>query len=381
MKILQVISYFNPKFGGDVNVVFNLSKHLAKKGHEVTILTTDFDFDIKYANVIRYEDVKVIPFHCMLNWGLFLYSPSMKSWIKENIKRFDIVHMHNFRSYQNSVIYYYARKYNVQYILQAHGSVLPFFSKIRLKKMYDFIWGYKILKNASKCIALTKTEEEKYKKMGVKPNKIEIVPNGIDLHDYENLPKKGTFRKKYRINDNEKIVLYVGRLHESKGIDLLVRSFSDILKKLSNIRLVIVGPDEGFKSKLIELTEILDIKDKVLFSGFVSHPEKIDILMDSDVFITPRFSGFPITFLEALACGIPIITTNNGDKLDWINDKVGYVIDYDENELNATIYKILEDYKLQKNFKTNARMLLEHKFNYDVIIEGLEKIYNDCVKI
>ena len=96
MKILQVIPYFTPKRGGDVNVVFNVSKYLNKQGHEVTIITTDFEFDYEYSNLLT--NVRVIPFKCFLNIGLFLYSPSMKSWLEKNIKNYDIVHLHNYRS-------------------------------------------------------------------------------------------------------------------------------------------------------------------------------------------------------------------------------------------------------------------------------------------
>lgn len=375
MKILQVISYFNPKFGGDVNVVFNHSKHLVKKGHEVTILTTDFDFDNKYAKAIRDEGVKVIPFHCMLNWGLFLYSPSMKSWVNKNIKFFDIVHMHNFRSYQNNVVHHYAKKNNVHYILQAHGSVLPFITKQRLKKVYDLVWGKKILNNATKLIALTKSEVKQYIQMGVGENRIEVLPNGINLSEYDSLPKRGCFRGKYDIKENEKIVLYVGRIHKSKGIKLLVEAFTDLTKQLNNVKLVFVGADDGYQQQLNQLINELGISDKILFTGFVDNQEKISAFIDSDVFVTPKFYGFPITFLEACMCGIPIVTTTDGDTLDWLNDKVGYITNYDKNHLQNTIFEILKNNELIRRFRIEQNKLVKEKFNWIEITGEFEKIY------
>jgi len=108
MKILQVIPFFTPARGGSVTVSYYLSKELSKSGHEVTIITTDFEFDEEYAKSI--EGVNVISFKCIANHGLFLYSPSMKKWLRDNINNFDVVHLHNFRSYQNNVVYKYAKK-------------------------------------------------------------------------------------------------------------------------------------------------------------------------------------------------------------------------------------------------------------------------------
>jgi glycogen synthase len=88
MKILQVIPFFSPKFGGSLTVAYDLSKELAKRNHEVTIITTDFEFDQEYADKIRAEGVTLIVFHCVANFGLFLYSPSIKVWLEKNLKEF-----------------------------------------------------------------------------------------------------------------------------------------------------------------------------------------------------------------------------------------------------------------------------------------------------
>ena len=377
MKILQVVPFFTPARGGSVVVPYNLSKQLAERGHEVTIFTTDFELDEEYAKSL--DGVRVVPFHCIANIGKMLITPRMKGQLKKEVRSFDIIHMHNFRSYQNNIVHHYATKYNIPYVLQAHGSVLPFFQKQRLKKIFDLFFGYRILRDASKVIALTKTEVEQYKKMGVEEDKIKIVPNGIDLSEYDNLPKRGDFRQQYSIRDNEKVILYLGRIHKTKGIDLLVEAFADLVKDLDDVRLVIVGPDDGYRSTLEELIQELKVDDKVLFTGFVSNNEKVAAFVDADVFVTPSFSGFPVTFLEACACGTPIITTNKGDKLDWIHDKAGYVVGYDKDLLQNTIFKILSDEKLKERFGEGSRRLVEEQYSWDKIVRKVEKIYKDII--
>lgn len=216
--------------------------------------------------------------------------------------------------------------------------------------------------------------------MGVDENKIEIVPNGFSLSDYKKLPEKGEFRKKHSISNNEKIILYVGRLHKSKGIDLLVKAFAYAKNEIDNVRLVLIGPGNEYESELKELARTLKVDDKIMFAGFVTIDEKMKAFVDADVFVTPRFSGFPITFLEACACGTPIITTNKGDELDWIDEKVGYVTDFNENKVGDAILKIIGDEQLRLKFGNECKSVIEIYFSWDKIVEKLEEIYSGCCK-
>ena len=374
MKILQIIPYFTPQKGGDVASVYNLSKHLAKRGHEVTIFTTDFELDEEYIKSL--DGVHVVPFHCIANIGKMLISPEMKGQLKKEIKDFDVIHMHNFRSYQNIVAYHYAKKCNIPYVLQAHGSVLPFFQKQQLKKIFDLFFGYKILRDASKVIALTKTEVEQYKKMGVDKDKIEIVPNGIDLSEYDNLQGKGEFRRKYSIGDDEKMVLYLGRLHKIKGIDLLVKAFADLVKELEDVRLVIVGPDDGFLPMLKKQIEDLKIGDRILFTGPLYERDKLKAYVDADVYVLPSvYETFPNTVLEACACGTPVIVTDRCGIVDFVDNKVGYVVEYDKDQLCDALFKVLSDEKTRRRFGEGGKKLVMDDFGWDKIVMLMENVY------
>lgn len=375
MRILQVIPYFSPLHGGgSINVAYNLSKHLAKRGHEVAIFTTDFEHDNEYIHSL--DGVRVVPFHCIANIGMMLISPEMKGQLRKEIMNFDVIHMHNFRSYQNNVVYHYAKKYGIPYILQAHGSVLPFFQKQRLKKIFDLIFGYRILRDASKVIAITKTEVEQYKKMGVDGDKIGIVPNGIDLSQYENLPKRGKFRRKYSIRDAEKIILYLGRIHKIKGIDLLVNAYADLINELDDVKLVIVGPDDGFLPTLKKQIDDLKIGDKILFTGPLYEQEKLRAYVDVDVYVLPSvYETFPVTVLEACACGTPVIVTDRCGIADIVDDVVGCVAEYDKDQLRSAIIKILSDEELRKRFGKAGRDMVIREFGWDKIAMKVEKVY------
>jgi glycosyltransferase involved in cell wall biosynthesis len=383
MKILQVCQSFYPCFasGGVTRVVYEVSKELVSLGHEVTVYTTDGCAEV-IANNKQSKNIEGVNVYYFKN--LF---KKLKSKFKitnpyyipiiarTKIKKFDIIHIHEHRTILAVIVYHYAKKNNVPYIVQAHGSVMPFYQKTWLKKLFDNLWGNNILKNASKVIALTETELKQYKKMGVLEDKIEIIPNGINLSNYQNLPEKGEFKKKYGIDKDERIILYLGRIHKNKGIDLIIKAFPNLLKNYKNVKLVVVGPDGGFLKSLIKLTNTLNLEDKVLFTGPLYENEKDEVYIDANIFVTPNYSGFPLTFLESCIYGLPIITTNKGDELNWIDNNVGYVVGYNEYELAQAMINILSDDDLKNKFGLNGNNLVRTKFNWQIISKYIEKIY------
>jgi len=378
MKILQIAQFFSPVHGGSAEVPYQLSKELVNRGHEVTIYASDYKSSQEYINSI--PEVRVCLFRSWLNYAKFHVTPGIIKRVKKEVKKFDIIHMHNYRTFQNMVVYYYARKYKIPYVLQAHGSVLPIFQKQKLKRIFDLFFGYRILSDASKVIALTRTEAEQYKGMGVDEDKIEIVPNGIDLSEYDNLPERGEFRRKHSIRDDEKIILYLGRIHKIKGIDLLVKAFTDLIKKLGDVRLVIVGPDDGFLSTLKKQIDGLKIDDKILLTGPLYERDKLEVYVDADVYVLPSvYEIFGVTVLEALACGTPVIVTDRCGIADIVDDKVGYEVEYDKDQLRDAIFKVLSDEELRRRLGKDGKKLVREYFSWDKVVRKVEKVYKEIV--
>jgi glycosyltransferase involved in cell wall biosynthesis len=382
MRILQVIPYFDPKFGGDVNVCINLSKQLAKRNHEVTIITTDFFFNSQFADAIRSEGISVIPFRSVINTGLFIYSPSIKIWLEKNLKEFDIIHLQNYRSYQNVVVRTNAMKFGIPYIVQAHGSVLPFFfEKQNLKKLYDFVWGHKILRDASKLIAVSKVEKYQYIKTGLTEKKIEIIPNGIDLSEYETLPERGYFRKKYGIASDEKIILYLGRLHQSKGIDFLLNSFSILPNQYKRIKLVIAGPDDGFLDTITDQIIKLEIEEYVLVTGPLYKNEKLEAFVDADVLVYPgSIEIFGLVPFEAIMCGTPVVVTDDCGCGEVIKEaQCGSTIKHgDVVGLSIKINEVLTNPDNTKEQVKRGQEYIIKNLAYDIIIQRFLNLYDSC---
>jgi glycosyltransferase involved in cell wall biosynthesis len=384
MKILQVTNFFKPSWesGGPARVVYEISKKLIERGHEVMVYTTDgfkSRLNVEKNKAVNVDGIKTYYFRNFseyLSRTMVLPTPYyLPILARKEIKDFDVIHIHEHRTVLEVVVCHYAKKYNIPYILQAHGSVLPTFQNQRLKNTFDLFFGYGILKDATKLIALTKTETGQYKKMDVDENKIEIVPNGIDLSKHDNLPKRGEFRKKYSIGDDEKVILYLGRIHKIKGLDLLVKTFSDLIKELDDIRLVIVGPDDGFLSTLKKQIEDLKIDGRILFAGPLYERDKLEAYVDADVYVLPSvYETFPVTVLEACACGTPVIVTDRCGIADIVN-KVGYVVEYDKDQLRDAIIKILSDEGLRRRFGENGKRLVGVEFGWGPIVRKIEGIY------
>ncbi len=380
MKVLQVIQFFGPKHGGSFAVAYELTKHLAKCGHEVTIITTDFEFDDNFAKSL--EAVEVIPFHCQLNLGGLLVSFSMNKYLNENSSKFDIIHMHNFRTYQNIIVHKSAKKYNVPYILQAHGSVSRIIEKKGLKYIYDFFYGNRLLKDASNVVAVSDVEVDQYLQMNVPLEKVVVIPNGIDTDSFCRLPKKGSFRTKYNINETN-IILFLGRLHEIKGIDFLINAYAELLKEKNDVILVLAGPDDGYLEKAKSLVERLTLGEHVKFIGFINGAEKLAAYVDADVLVYPSiFEIFGLVPFEAIMCGTPVIVTDDCGCGELIKEsKSGYLVEYDDvNSLKEKMKIILENPQKGNEFISNGKKFIYDKLSWENIVINMEGNYENCIR-
>ena len=389
MNILHVAHFFYPclSAGGVVNASYQIALNQVKD-NDVKVISSDsckqrlkfeegrYDVDVNGIKVDYFKNLSnKFKLATMLDTPL-----SAPFKIRKDIKNQDIIHVHEHRQTLAIIACHYARKYNVPYIVQAHGSVLPFFQKEGLKNIFDKAFGFKILHNASCVFALTEVEKEQYIKMGVDEDKIEIVPLGINTDEYENLPSFGKFRSKFEIGLNDKLILFVGRIHKIKGLDLLIESFNHLLNddvsRDYSIKLAVVGPDDGYLSTLEEKIKEYGLEDNVVITGPLYDEEKHEALVDCDLFVMPsKYESFTTSGLEAMACGKPLVLTKNNHIHDWVNGNVGLACDDNEISLKSAISDVLFDDGLSKRFGENGKKLIQEKYNWDMINKQILDIY------
>ncbi|MDO5851625.1 MAG: glycosyltransferase [Methanobacteriaceae archaeon] len=375
MKILQVIPYFAFEKGGDVNVCYNISKQLAKKGHKITILTTTLDYNPENTNTIPNLEMITIPY--LFNLSLFIYSPKMKNWIKKHIKEYDIIHLHEFRSYQNNIITKQAQKEKIPYILQPHASTPQHINKKYLKQIYDKIYGNKIIQNATKTIAVSKSEEYYDNQFGSKDTL--LLYNGMNIKEYENILHG--FKKQFNIT--KPYLLYLGRLDKLKGIDIIIKSYKQVQKQYPDYKLVIAGKINSYKEKLDKI--IIDEKinkENIIFTDYLTETQKKQAYNEAELFLNPvkYMGGVSITTLESILANTPVIATKESGEILILSNS-GIIVEYGNiKQLTEKIIWAIENpKKTQKQVQTGQKYIREN-LSWKTVTDKLETIYEDAIK-
>jgi glycosyltransferase involved in cell wall biosynthesis len=372
-------------YGGSQQFLYQISKELIKRGHQISIFTSD----VKRSNLKErvkkvteeVEGIKIFHFKhisTLLTTKIkLIITPKMKKFLTQKGHYFDLIHVHEARGYQPIAVWQVSSKNKLKYIVQAHGIIGQ--RGTLSTKIYDLIYGRRILKYATMNIALNKYETEHYKAMGVSKNRTTIIPNGIDLSEFCTLPQRGSFRKTYAIDDKEKIVLYLGRIHWIKGIDILVKAFANIIGKLDDLKLVIVGQDDGFLLQLKSLVKALRIDHAVMFLGPLYGKSKLEAYVDADVFVLPsRYEAFGLTVLEAYACRKPVVATSCDGLKELILDHETGILVKPEGvfELSEALYYILS--KNVNKMGLKAKNFVK-QFNIQKTVDKLERLYVNTV--
>lgn len=372
MNILEVIPYFTFARGGDVAVCYNLTRQFTDKGHDVTILTTNFEYNKEDTDTI--DNLQMVNVDYKFNFALFIYSPQMKKWLDENIKNFDIIHMHELRSYQNIVVMEYARKYNIPYIIQPHASTPTNVGQSLFKKLFDVFFGNKLMQNASHIIAVSDYEAKYDKLMTNAP--VEVVYNGMNVDEFENIDSYDTFL------EGIPYILYFGRLDRLKGINYIIEAFAQLSDEFREYKLVIAGKISDYKKTLDEIITKYDIKDRVIFTGFVDEADKNAIYRDAKLFVNPvkYMGGVALTVFESILAGTPVVVTRqSGEVIEKID--AGIIVEYANIEqLKDAIITSLTDTKLTQRQLENGQNYIKNNLQWCDVADHILEIYEKYMK-
>ena len=155
MRICHAFIFFSIRFaGGTSDLMYKICKAQVKQGHKPVVYSGHYRFDQDLANSLRGVEFRVV--RSWFDKLGFSIMPKLAKLFRIDVKELDVVHMHLFRSYQNLILHRFCRKYNVPYVLDAHGAVPYYTRKKLIKKLFDRIWGKRILNDAAYLIAETK---------------------------------------------------------------------------------------------------------------------------------------------------------------------------------------------------------------------------------
>lgn len=297
MRILNVIMTLDERSGGGtVERTVQMSRWLAAAGAECEILTTV----PPGASPREVPGTRVTAVSCL--WERF-YLPGSYARVAEAVGRADIVHIMNHWAPLNALAYIAARRLKKPYVVCPAGA-LPIFGRSKLlKRLYNFLVGRNIIRNADHCIAITPIEVEHFVQYGAAREKITIVPNGID-------PEAHKIRAPYNLPVPAPYLAFVGRLNPIKGPDLLMAAFTALKDELP-YSLVFLGPDNGLQAQLQASAKSAGVDGRVHFTGFVELGQKSELLANCEFLVIPsRLEAMSIVVLEAAMASKPVLLTD-----------------------------------------------------------------------
>jgi len=376
MRILQAFDFLSlPHGGGTADVIYKLSRALSARGHDVTICTGDYEADYAYLNGLG--DVGLKLYHSYFNRHNIYLIPGLTSL---DVRNYDVIHLHCYRSIQNVVLAQKAITSNIPYIIDAHGSTVPRTGRKKLLlDMYDMLFGLSLIEKAKLVIAETEVGFVEWEKLGADTSRIRLQHPLLDTSEFAMLPDRGSFRQVYGLDDTP-IVMFLGRIHQAKGIDTLVDAVGLLHDWGTDTRLVIVGQDEGYRASLSDMLEGTSIK--VVFTGYLSGRDKLVALVDADLLVQPSiYEAGARPSLEAIMCNTPVIVSRDTGAGREIASFNGGLLFETGNamELADRILEILHRPGEARIRTEKAKRYIEANLSLANGIAGYEKIYEEAV--
>ena len=370
MKIMRVTSFFYPVEGGMETHVLEETKELAKR-HNVEVWTSDSTRDGRVQQkeeTINNVKIKRFPTWCKLSQFTPLFP---QCWIRAAREDYDIMHSNSYRQTHNLCLLI-AKLRKKKTVLGVHWPEYPqeYRSTImnRIIPLFDKTIGKIIMKTTNALIVQSNEEKEWIqKKFNIKQEKIHIIPPGIN-EDYLKQRNKEIFKKKYNIT--KPMVLYLGRLHESKGVDKIIK----IADSFKDTQFVIAGAGP----LLNRLKHQSKHTTNILFTGRVSEEEKLEALAGADIFIHPtNYDAFGLTLLEAHAQGTITLATHVGG-IPTATNNAGLTFKDTIPDMKKQLKRLLEDKKLQQKLKKETKKHAQ-QHTWKKLTKQLEEVYNENV--
>lgn len=402
MRVLIVQTRYPPALGGQEKHVQQLVQHLSPDEYDITVYTTSSlssedvcsfalhpPFFLKTANttvlpeeeICSNKTVKRYRFkwrYWSLNW-----IPEMFKALKQTTSDFDLVHAHGYHHTAALVSCHYAKKFNTPFLLTAHdltiSSSLPADAQ-NIYKLYERTFGRFMIRNSAGLIALTDDQAKQYVERGADPKNISVIPNGIELEKYEQRNLRRDELNRYGLSQDDKILLFVGRLIERKGVQDIISILPQILESYPETRLVITGEDYGYKRQLEDLAAQYNLEAKITFTGAVSEQELVKLYRLASIFILPsRMEGFGIALLEAMASGTLCIAYSLPSVRQVIENGVNGVLVNHKSELLASVLNYFDHPDQKTAIEQTASKSVK---NYDIrkIVKATEQVYKRCAR-
>lgn len=383
MKVLHLVGFY-PEIGGPFTVIRELLIKLSQRGVEIKVLSPipkGYDRN-------KLDFVKELPFEVeyveeqLPRW--IMPSFSLEFINRTQNENFDIIHIAMPFDFYNIAAYFS----NKSYIISLHGTFMKEAYKMiwykKLKKdLYMKIIGKRILEKAKIIHLITEEEREHFLEFYPEfEEKLRVIPNGIDLTQFEVEIEKSELLKKYPQLKDKKVILFLSRINWKKGLDLLIPAFAKLYSERKDIHLLIVGKDDGdnYESKVKNWVKEYDLEKAVTFTGLLTGRDKLTAFYGSDFFVLPSYSeGLPTAVIEAMACGLPVVVS---DKVGITREIKRYDAGIIVNTTVDSVYRGLK-YALETDLSQkveNAKKMVKELYDIERVVDKVIAMYEEALR-
>ncbi|MFH1442448.1 MAG: glycosyltransferase family 4 protein [Candidatus Micrarchaeota archaeon] len=369
MRIAILVPFFLPVVGGMEAHAYELARDLKKRGHEPEVLTANMDHSGKksFAPAEEVGGVECRRYNVWLRFGKFA---SLWPGFISDLGKYDIIHVQNMRHPHTDLAMIFGKLMGKKVVISPQSPLhegthsklqellIKFYDNLILPitfRFYDAIFAHHV------------KEKEYLVRHGAPANKIYVVNLGVGEETFKPC-RKGYFSK-----GGKRILLFVGRLSNMKGLEVLLKAFA--FAKLKNWQLVLVGPDGGELGKLKRLQKELNLKN-LIFWGAVSENEVERATADADAFILPsQYEPYGLVLIKAMAKGVPCIAVNAGGPSEIILDgKTGLLCKYDPADMAKAMEKMLGNPAMLKRMGKEAEKRARI-FTVEEMVDKYELVY------
>lgn len=390
LKVLVVMPCYYPAmhYGGPITAVHQMNKALLKENIDVTVYTTNANgattLDVPLCNQVVVDGVKVHYFPVRFG-GRYFYAPKLAVALRRTLKEFDLVHINWMYVYPTMVASRLCMKMGIPYVLTPHGMLDSHSISLKgflRKKLYIMLIEKRHILDAA-VIHYSSMGEKKGALISNWSLNFSIVPNGVDLQgNPTRSPDQDNYTRKFSELSGKKIVLSMGRLNYIKGLDLLIKSWSQVVRKVKDAHLVIAGPDsDGYRNMLEKLAISEGVADYITFTGMVVEEEKIEVFSMSKVFVSSsHLESFGMSIVEAMSYGLPVVVTDRVNIHTEIEDAgAGLVAICESQSIAANILTILLNAEAAKKMGESGRELVMKDYEIGVARRKMVELYRSII--
>ena len=367
-----VLSHTDPRYGGLSSAVPRLSQSLASEGIDVSL--SAFCVPSEHFRPAGFDDEHL--HFWPVSRSPWITSSTLRDQFTATVQAVDGVHIHGLWEASTAMAGQAAKKLHKPYLLSAHGMLEPW--ALANKKWKKWIYGELVEKavvaRASCLHALTRAEAAQYRNFGAH-GPIAVVPNAVDVPD---VISAEPFLVCFPSLRGKRLVLFLGRLHPKKGLDLLESSWAKVSGLFPNAHLVLAGPDaDGIRDELEASFRAKGLSSTVTFTGMLDGAMKWSALAAAEIFTLPSYSeGLSMGALEAMGAGLPVLVTHPCNMPEVAEYQTGWVIDAKVDQLTSALEAALRSHPEQnRELGGRGRALITSRYNSRHIAASMAEVY------